>query len=51
MDHSEAPLLLIADRDPQTYVDDVESNSDPGLRNFRRATKDTSLGIGSLKGK
>jgi len=44
MDHSEAPLLLIADRDPQTYVDDVENNP-------RQSTKDTSLGIGSLKGK
>jgi hypothetical protein len=36
--------LKIADRDPQTYVDDIENKP-------RRQPKDTSLGIGSLKGK
>jgi Hemerythrin HHE cation binding domain len=36
--------LKIADRDPQAYVDDIENKP-------RRRPKDTSLGIGSLKGK
>jgi hypothetical protein len=36
--------LRIADRAPQAYVDDIESTP-------RRQPKDTSLGIGSLKGK
>jgi hypothetical protein len=35
--------LKIADRDPQAYVDDVENQQ-------RQKPKDTSLGIGSLKG-
>ncbi len=35
--------LPIADRDPQTYVDNIGTES-------RRQPKDTSLGIGSLKG-
>jgi hypothetical protein len=42
--HPTTKGLPIADRDPQTYVDDVENNP-------RQSTKDTSLGIGSLKGK
>jgi hypothetical protein len=36
--------LKIADRDPQAYVDDIENKP-------RRQPNDTSLGIGSLKGK
>lgn len=35
--------LLIVDRDPQTYVDDVEAKAE-------QRPKDGSLGIGSLKG-
>ena len=42
--HPTTEGLRIADRDPQTYVDDVESKR-------RQPTTDTSLGIGSLKGK
>jgi hypothetical protein len=38
--HPTTKGLTIADRDPQTYVDDVEASATP---------KDTSLGIGSLK--
>jgi len=34
--HPTTKGLLIADRDPQAYVDDVESNSDPGASFSRR---------------
>ena len=44
--HPTTKGLLIADRDPQTYVDDARSRN-----KSRQRTKDTSLGIGSLKGK
>jgi hypothetical protein len=44
--HPTAKGLLIADRDPQTYVDDARNRN-----KSRQRTKDTSLGIGSLKGK
>jgi hypothetical protein len=43
-EHPTTRRLRIADRDPQVYVDDIEST-------LRRQPKDTSLGIGSLKGK
>ena len=42
--HPTTEGLRIADRDPQTYVDGGESNTN-------QPAKDTSLGIGSLKGK
>jgi hypothetical protein len=40
--HPTTKGLKIADRDPQTYVDDAEAGSTP-------RPKDSSLGIGSLK--
>jgi hypothetical protein len=43
-EHPTTRGLRIADRDPQAYVDDIKNTS-------RRQPKDTSLGIGSLKGK
>jgi hypothetical protein len=43
-DHPTTRGLKIADRDPQAYVDGIETAT-------RRQPKDTSLGIGSLKGK
>jgi hypothetical protein len=44
--HPTTKGLLIADRDPQTYVDDARNTN-----KSRQRPKDTSLGIGSLKGK
>ncbi|MET0475094.1 MAG: hemerythrin domain-containing protein [Mycobacterium sp.] len=41
--HPTTKGLTIADRDPQAYVDDAEAGSAP-------RAKDSSLGIGSLKG-
>lgn len=41
--HPTTKGLPIADRDPQTYVENIETEP-------RRRPKDTSLGIGSLKG-
>ena len=43
-EHPTTRGLKVTDRDPQTYVDDIENNP-------RRRPNDTSLGIGSLKGK
>ena len=41
--HPTTKGLPIADRDPQTYVENIETEP-------RRQPEDTSLGIGSLKG-
>lgn len=49
--HPTTEGLRIVDRDPKTYVETVQAGAEPDLEaTAAKGSKDTSLGIGSLKG-